>query len=192
MKPVATFWGRACDAARGFVGDCRGIAATEFAFIVPLMLVAFFGAVEFSSGLAVARKTSLMSRTLANLASQNVSVTDTQLNNFFAASVAIMTPYDSSPVQSTISELYVDPNTLAARVQWSVGSAPRTVGSAVSIPTQLQTGGTYLIYSEVSYRYVPTVGYVMAPTGVPLNDVAYSRPRQSTCVLYNTTGCTTL
>jgi hypothetical protein len=34
------------------------------------------------------------------------------------------------------------------------------------------------------YLYVPTIGYVMAKTGVNLSDVAYTRPRQSTCVFY--------
>jgi hypothetical protein len=30
----------------------------------------------------------------------------------------------------------------------------------------------------------------MAPTGVPLSDVAYIRPRQAACVKYNMTLCT--
>jgi hypothetical protein len=55
----------------------------------------------------------------------------------------------------------------------------RGTGSIVSIPSQLQVAGTYLVFAEVSYRYVPAVGYVMAPTGVPLSDVAYIRPRQA-------------
>lgn len=177
--------------ARDFLRDRTGIAAVEFAFILPLMLVMFFGTVEFSQGVAVDRKVTIMARTMSDLTSQNTSVTSTQLNNFFAASTAIMTPYSASPVQSTISELYVDPNTLAARVQWSVGNAPRAVGSTVTIPTALQVGGTYLIFSEVSYRYVPTIGYVMSPSGVNLSDVAYTRPRQSTCVLYGTSTCPT-
>jgi Flp pilus assembly protein TadG len=171
--------------------DRRGIAAIEFAFILPLMLVMFFGTVEFSSGVAIDRKVTIMARTLSDLTSQNTTVTDTQLNNFFAASAAIMTPYLSAPVSSTISELYVDPNTLAARVQWSKGSSPRAAGTTVNIPTALQVAGTYLIFSEVGYLYQPSVGYVMAPSGVNLNDVAYTRPRQSLCVMYNTTSCTT-
>ena len=50
--------------------DCRGIAATEFAVIVPVMLVMFFGTVEFSSGVAVDRKVTLVARTLSDLTSQ--------------------------------------------------------------------------------------------------------------------------
>jgi hypothetical protein len=78
-------------------------------------------------------------------------------------------------------------------VQWSKGTTPRTAGSQVAIPTALAVAGTYLIFSEVSYLYVPTIGYVMAKAGVNLSDVSYTRPRQSACVFYSpATACTTL
>src|SRR5271170_3228961 len=166
MKAISDICLRARRSALDMFRDRSGIAATEFAFIVPLMLVMFFGTDEFCSGVAVDRKVTLMARTLADLTSQNPSVTPGQLTNFFSAATGIMTPYSSTPANSTISELYVDPSTLAARVQWSVGAAPIAAGTTITIPTQLQTGGTYLIFSQVSYTYVPTVGYVMAPTGI--------------------------
>jgi len=191
MKPMTRIWLRMRRRAFELLGDKRGVAAIEFAMIVPLMLVLFFGTNEFSSGVAVDRKVTLMARTLSDLTSQNTSVTDTQLTNFFNASNAIMTPYDSVPVKSTITELYIDPSTKQARVQWSKGAAPRTAGTTVAIPTALQIGGTYLIYSEVTYKFVPTVGYVMAKAGITLSDFTFTRPRQSTCVMYNTTVCTT-
>ena len=78
----------------------------------------------------------------------------------------MLTPYSPTPVQSTITELYVDPTTLKARVQWSNGSAPRSTSSVVGIPTALAIGSTYLIMGEVSYLYVPTVGYVMSKSGI--------------------------
>ena len=49
------------------------------------MLVMFFGTVEFSSGVAVDRKVTLMARTLSDLTSQSTSVTDTDLANFYDA-----------------------------------------------------------------------------------------------------------
>jgi Flp pilus assembly protein TadG len=171
--------------------DCRGVVATEFAIVVPIMLIAFFGTVEFCSAVAVDRKVGIMARTLSDLTSQNISVNDAQLTNIFNASTQIMAPYSTSPLQSTISELYVDPNTLVARVQWSQGANPRATGSTVAIPTALKVGGSYMIYSEVKYQYVPTVGYVMAKAGIALSDLSYTRPRQSVCVMYNTSVCPT-
>ncbi len=183
MLPI---WLRIRRTAAKMLADRSGVAATEFAVIVPVMLVMFFGTVEFSSGVAVDRKVTLMARTLSDLTSQSVAVNDTDLTGFFAASRGIMTPYPSAPTRSTISELYVVPGTLVVKVQWSKGDLPRAAGSTITIPAELKVGGTYLIFSEVGYRYVPAVGMVMAPAGVDLTDVAYTRPRQSTCVIYPT------
>ena len=55
----------------------------------------------------------------------------------------------------------------------------------MAIPTALQVGGTYLIYSEVNYNYVPTVGYVLK-NSITLSDFTFTRPRQSICVMYPT------
>jgi Flp pilus assembly protein TadG len=181
MGLMSRIWLRMRRSARDLSGDTRGIAAVEFAMIVPLMLVLFFGTVEFSSGIAVDRKVTLMARTLSDLTSQNVSVTATQLTNIFNASTGIMTPYSSSPVNARIVELYIDPN-LVVRQIWTAtsGTAPPT--GTVTVPTALKIAGTYLIYSEVSYLYKPTVGYVMAKAGINLTDFTFTRPRQSLCV----------
>jgi Flp pilus assembly protein TadG len=185
-------------------GDCSGLAATEFVMIVPLMLAMFFGMVEFSSGVAVDRKVTLVARTLSDLTSQSTAVADSDLTNFFTASVGIFTPYSASPTKATITELYIDPATHKAKVQWSkastfnssgsvvLGVSSHSPGDIITIPAGLNVDGTYLIWSEVSYTYVPAVGYVMAKAGVTLSDQTYTRPRQSSCVMYNTAVCTTL
>jgi Flp pilus assembly protein TadG len=189
-------WLRARRLADNLLGDNSGIAATEFAMIVPLMLVMFFGTVEFSSGVAVNRKVTLVARTLSDLTSQSTSVSDVELGNFGQTGKAILTPYPAATLQSTITELYVDPTTLKARVQWSramtvnssggvvLGTSSHSQKDIVTIPSALLVGGTYLIWSEVSYNYVPAVGYLMAKTGINLRDLTYTRPRQSQCVDY--------
>jgi Flp pilus assembly protein TadG len=174
--------------------DRRGVAAVEFAIIVPLMLVMFFGTVEFSSAVAVDRKVSMTVQSLADLASRYTSIGDTDMTNFTIIANAMMTPYSSTPLQTTVTEVYIDPSTGVARTQWSKGAAPRAVSSTVPVPANLIArdssnniiAAQYLIFSEASYVYTPAVGYVMR-TGVTLSDKSYMRPRLSTCVLYNTT-----
>jgi general stress protein CsbA len=86
--------------------DRSGIAATEFAVIVPIMLVMFFGKVEFSSGVAVDREVTLVARTLSDLTSQSsTAVDDNYLQNVFTAGIAILSPYSATPAQATLSEI---------------------------------------------------------------------------------------
>lgn len=184
-------------AIAAFFDDCRGIAATEFAMIVPIMLVLLFATVEFSSGLAVDRKVSLVARTVANLTSQGTSASVADLTNFFGAANLIMVPYvqPGYPAPNmTISELYIDPSSGQARVQWSWGAAPRGFKSPVPIPpTMIATDPTthailpnqYVIFSEVNVSFTPSLGsFGLMPSALTLSDVAYALPRQSTCVFY--------
>jgi Flp pilus assembly protein TadG len=180
--------------------DTSGLAAVEFALIVPLMLVMFFGTVEISSGVAVDRKISMVAQTLSDLTSRYASVNDTDMTNFQAIGDAMMTPYSKTPLKATITQIYIDPSTGVARAQWSKGDTVRSVGSTVPVPAGLigkDSSGKiianqYLIFSEVSYLYTPAVGYVMGKAGVTLTDQTYTRPRQSTCVFYSPdTACTT-
>ena len=198
MYPIFLRLRRAAAAMRA---DCRGIAVTEFAVIVPVMLLTFFGTVEISNGLAVKRKVTLVARTLSDLTSQTAaSVSDSDMRNLFAASSAVLSPYSVVPTKPTISEVYIDASKVA-KVQWSVSatikmenggpeatltaSARKKGDTITSIPSELLVADTYLIWSEVDYRYVPTIGYFMSKDGVPLNDGwAFTRPRQSRCVDY--------
>lgn len=182
-------------AAARLLHDRRGNAAIEFAMIVPLMLVMFFGTVEFSSGVAVKRKVSMATQSLADLVSRYQSVNDVDIANFTRIADAILTPYSATPLNATISELYIDSSTGAARVQWSKGDTVRATGTTVAVPpvliardpvTNAIFPNQYLIFTEASYVYVPAVGYVMAKAGITLKDESYMRPRMTSCVTYPT------
>ena len=199
ISRAALTWLHARRLAVDLVANTSGMGATEFAVIVPVMLTSFFGLVEFSSGVAVDRKVTLVARTLSDLTSQSTSISSSDVKNFFAASSSILTPYAVDPVRPIISELYVN-SSKVAKVQWSVGATvamvsgaavatvqttpPHAPGTVVTIPSALAIAGTYLIWSEVSYQYVPAVGYVMAKAGINLSDATFTRPRQSSCVDY--------
>ena len=198
---IVTFFVRIAKSLHDVAGQLRrnerGIAATEFAVIVPLMLTMFFGTLEMCSGVAVDRKMTIIAHTLSDLTSQSISVATSDFDNFFAASNLIMWPYSATPINASITELYINPANGKAVVQWSRkndGSTPRTTKSIVDIPSGLVVkdasgnvlDNQYLIYSETSYLYVPAIGYIMNKLGITLGDVNFSRPRQSICVLYGT------
>ena len=195
MKSILKTWSRARLAVTALANDGSGVAAIEFAMLLPIMLMLFFGTVIFSSGVAVDRKVTLMARTFSDLVSQNYSVSSTQLQNFFNADTAIMTPYDSTLTSAIVTELYIDPTSLTPKVIWSVAYNGPSVAAPVSahpstyvvpsFPSSLAVSGTYLIFSEISYLFTPPAAGAMGfmTSGITLKDVAYTRPRQSACVI---------
>lgn len=181
-----------------FRGDCRGLAALEFALIVPLMLTILFGTIEITNGVAANRKVDLVARTLSDLTSRTRSVDPTDITSFFTVGEAILQPYDKTPMAATISQVYIDPATQNGLVQWSQatsGTTARKKNDPVMVPGGLISKDPlsgkvipdqYLILSEVIYPYKPAVGYVMSIAGVTLSASTFTRPRQQSCVYYPT------
>jgi len=196
MQVIAKFWRTSRLTAHEFLADGTGLAATEFAVIVPLMLVMFFGTVEFSSAVAIDRKVTLTARTLSDLVSQGTKVSSTDISNFFKMGSAIMTPYAVTPATMTqrISAVSIDASK-NAKVVWSYSGAVSGASSVTvttgypkdtvitTIPADLLVANTQLIWSEVTYTFTPITGYIIQTT-VPLSENCYTRPRQSDTVTY--------
>ena len=185
---IGTFANSASRLLARFRRDAAGLAAVEFAIILPLVFVIFFGTIEVSTGVAVDRKVTMLTRTISDLISQAQIITDTDISNSFAMGAAMMTPYASAPIKAKISQIYIDPTTHKAKVKWSKASndTAHSCNEVVSIPSGLAIDGTYLIMSEVSYSYTPVVGHQLwnnAPT-FNLSDRTFTRPRQSDSVSY--------
>jgi Flp pilus assembly protein TadG len=162
-----------------FVRDRRGVSAVEFALILPLMVTMYLGVVEVSRGVAIDRKVTLTTRTMADLASRVTSLNNTDMANLLSATAAVISPYDQSKVKVVLSAVNIDA-TGVAKIAWSdtLHGSARTVGSTVTVPTALSVPNIQLIWSEVSYGYSPTFGYVL--TGdMTLSDQLYMRPRLS-------------
>ncbi|MGN6311708.1 MAG: TadE/TadG family type IV pilus assembly protein [Xanthobacteraceae bacterium] len=198
-----------------FSGNIGGLAAVEFAMILPLMLVTVFGTVGVTAVIAIDRRVTLVARTLSDLTSQSpdrLGVTDTDLNNFFLVADAMLAPYATTqnpasggPLRAAITEVYIDPNTGAARAQWSKANSAgtaRAIGSPVDIPSNLIgkdpiTGkvlpNQYFILSEASYMYAPSI--LPDAASWLLQESTFTRPRNTTtyaCVPYNgQTACPT-
>ena len=162
-----------------FAQDARGVSAVEFAMLLPLMLTLYLGTVEVSQGVSIDRKVTLTTRTVADLASQASSIAAADMTNIFNASSAVIQPYDSTKLKLVVSQITIDANS-SAKIAWSCtqGGTRHAVGAAVTLPSALLVPSTSLIWSEVSYSYTPTIGYVVTGT-LNLSDQIYMRPRLS-------------
>jgi Flp pilus assembly protein TadG len=177
--------------------DTSGLAAVEFALILPLMLTMFFGIIDVSNGFAVDRKVSMISQTLSDLTSRYTVVQETDITNFFTIGDAMLTPYDKTVLKTTINQLYLDPTSKTAKVVWSRGDNKLSKNTVVSVPTDLVakdssgnwTANQYLVLAQVIYVYTPTIGWVVSKAGITLTESSFTKPRQGTCVMMVST-CT--
>jgi Flp pilus assembly protein TadG len=162
--------------------DQSGVSAVEFAMLLPLMVVLYLGAVEISQGVAIHRKVTLTARTVADLGSQVTSISNADMTNMLKAAEAVIAPFPAGQLKVTVSAVSIDANGIAT-VAWSdtLNGTARAVNSTVSLPTALNVANSQLIWSEVHYNYVPTIGYVVTGA-LNLFDQIYMRPRLSETV----------
>jgi Flp pilus assembly protein TadG len=162
-----------------FARDRRGVSAVEFAMLLPLMVTLYLGVVEVSQGVATDRKVTLTTRTMADLASRVSSINNADMSSLLNASAAVIAPYQPAPLKIVLSAVSIDANGVA-KIAWSdtLNGTAHSVGSTVSLPTALNVANTQLIWSEVSYTYSPTFGYVLTGN-LNLSDKIYMRPRLS-------------
>lgn len=174
---------------RNFKRDKRGVSAVEFALLSPLMIGLYLGGVEISEGIGVDRKVTLTAGAIANLSAQAATISSSDMTNIMNAASSIMAPYSTSTLKITVTCLNIDTNG-TAKVKWSAtkNGTTRSTGSTVSLPSALAVANTQLLFSEVSYTYTPTVGYVITGT-LNLSDKMYMSPRIS-APTYGTTACT--
>jgi Flp pilus assembly protein TadG len=174
---------------RNWRDDHRGVAAVEFAIVLPFMLALYVGGVELGDGMAIQLKVTDTTHIVADLTTQQTtSVTAATVQSILGASSATIAPYSSSNLVVTVSEVSTD-GSGAATVTWSqsLNGTKRPVGQAITLPSSLAGQPKIsLILGEVAYAYTPNLGYTITGT-VTLADSYFLFPRNSTSIAC--TGC---
>jgi Flp pilus assembly protein TadG len=163
----------------------RGVAAIEFAMLLPLMLILYLGCIEITTGVAIERKVTLTARALADLSSQFTAIAKSDMTNILNAASDIIAPYPSAQLVAVVSELSINAQGQAV-VVWSsaYNGTARTAGSTVTVPTSLATPNSYLLLGEAQYSYAPGLGKSVVGN-LTLSNTIYMRPRQSNSVAFN-------
>lgn len=156
---------------RRFARAESGIAALEFALVLPLMMVLYFGMTELTFAISTDRKVTLLSRALADLVGRTTSMTTAAMNDIFQASIAVMAPYDASNAKIVVTSIVVKATgpadgagnpTLQGRVCWSEARGPGATklayNSIITIPDGFKTAGTSFIRADVELDYQPVFG----------------------------------
>jgi Flp pilus assembly protein TadG len=169
---------------RRFVVSTRGVAAIEFAMILPILMVLFLGSFDGGRAIAIYMKVRSASYSLGAITNQYTSIQSSDMTSIMGAITQMMAPYPSAPAIITITQIKISAAKVGT-VSWSVsqGGTAHAIGAVMSIPAALAIANTYLIFAETSYNYTPMYGYFTS-AAVTLSDNLYTTPRSSTCIIY--------
>ncbi len=175
---------------RKFAGDRRGIAAIEFALLLPIMLVLFVGVTEVGQAISINRKVTITVRTVTDLVTQYAALSTTDMTTLLSASAQVMAPYPSGNLTVTVSEVSTDSNSNAT-ITWSasLNGTAYTTGQKVTLPSGLSQPNISLIWGQVQYKYTPVLGDKIIGT-TPLSDQIYMNPRLCTAIAYGSSVTT--
>jgi Flp pilus assembly protein TadG len=190
---------------RRFIASTRGVAAIEFAMILPVMLIMLLATFDAGNAIAVYMKVRSATYILAAITNQYSTTTPIQSTDMTAitgATSAVLAPYSNTPVVVVISEASISAaKQTTAMVVWSatLNGTALAVGSSLPLPASLNTTNNntcnaypcYVIYGKVTYTYTPVFGY-FAKGGITLSDSVFVTPRSSPCIPYvptTGTGC---
>ena len=167
---------------RTFRAADNGVSAIEFALIVPVMLLTFFGVAEIANYINAARKVSNLASTAADLTAQDTSITDSEMNDIMGALDVILRPFDPGTAQIRISSVVADGNGQTT-IDWSDArhTSPRAEGSTVTVPDDIVPEFQGIIMAEVSFTYTTPFGKYLT-NGMTVSDTFYLKPRRSTSV----------
>ena len=165
---------------RRMFGAESGLAAVEFALILPILVTIWFGGVEITQGLSVDRRLNNLASAIGDLVSRSRTVTYSDVDAIFDIDDGALYPYSTSSLSMRVTAVDID-DTKKALVAWSRARGPaaaRPIGENLNalIDEKLRVPKTQNIMAEVFYTYSPAIGYVI--TGdVALDDRVYFTPR---------------
>ncbi len=177
--------------AARFRADRRGVAATEFAIVAPLLLVAYLGSVELAAGIDAAKKVSRSAGVVADLVAQGDTFTASELSDMIDIGMANIQPYKRSDPTISVYGIEIDGSggTAVAKVAWSItktkgGSPAKAVADGTvltDVSADLMVGDTFLVRATTELNYkslsLGSTEYAGGIDGINLDQTAVFRPR---------------
>ncbi|KAB0679785.1 TadE/TadG family type IV pilus assembly protein [Aureimonas leprariae] len=174
---------RALDTTRRWRRDIGGVAAIEFALIMPALVFLYLGSVDLTTGWTIKRKVSHSVSAMSDLVTRINTLTKSDLDDIFKIGDATMTPRAAALGTAKITAIGVD-GTGKAKVTWSYArnTTKDTVGTLVTLPSDLAgLKNVSLVRTSASYDYTPPGASRVIGT-VKLEKQIYGQTRTGTAV----------
>lgn len=172
---------------RRFFRNEQAIAVVEFAMVLPVLMILFYGVVEVTRYILITQKVEKLAHAVADMTTQEHVATTAALNQVLAAAPDIMNPYAiSTNGKIIITSLYRVAGANQATVNWrytgggTLAGVTSQLGSVGATPT-MPTGFTFeqrenVIAAEVFYQFSPLISNRFFGT-VTVYRAAFYKPR---------------
>ncbi|MBD8892330.1 TadE/TadG family type IV pilus assembly protein [Roseibium litorale] len=171
--------------------NTRGVAAVEFALILPFLIILLIGMAEATTGLNQNRKVAQVASSIGDMVARATSVSSTSLADLMKARTYIMEPYDASNMTVIVASVSFDKDKKAT-VDWSAdqsGGTPWAKDQAppITIPDGAIAANKSIIVCQTKYTYVPMFASLAQnifprATSIDMSGVVFLRPRLTTKV----------
>ena len=157
-----------------FIADRRGVAASEFALILPVLVLLLFGTVEIGNAVLLDRKVTAAAQTAADLVAQQKVVTEEDLANIWLAIDNIIAPFNTADTTYHIVSMIADDDGDTS-IDWQEHRGGADF-EAYTLPAGIIGPDESVVVSQITYSYVPVFGDLIF-SSFDITDVAYLRPR---------------
>ncbi len=184
----SAIWAR----AMRFCSDRRGVAAIEFAFVVPVLLIMYFVTMEASQAIETSKKVSRVSSMVADLITQQQTIVAADIDAIMKIGTSTLLPYRRSAPTIIVTAIQIaDTPALDVTFLWSrkVGAS---AGGPIIVPPALRIRNTFLIRVQTILGYEPVItwsannskatGLTSAFSTINMSETYYLRPRRSTTI----------
>lgn len=174
-----------------------GVAAVEFALVIPFIIVLLLASVDAVFALTAKRKVSIATHSIADLSTRERNLADDDLSAIADLGRLILTPFNAAESRIAITGAEVLPSGNQAVVRWSqlfdqpnggaAGSGSTVTdfpdGHVIDLKVTLSEG-TFLVMSAVEMPYSTLFQFLEARFNggqlFNLNDEAYAQSRSGT------------
>jgi Flp pilus assembly protein TadG len=166
---------------RTFIADCKGLAASEVALMLPLMLTLLLGIVDLGNALIINKKTSTASQVVADLLTRQPVANDADVDDAYAAGRMTLQPYPTGAFGVDIASIRFEGDDADPVVQWRETFNMDPNDQVEEMAVGLGTEGEGVLVVTTQYNFEPLFTHTVVGDRL-MQEIAVTRPRRGSYI----------